>query len=65
MVYEDCVNAFHDEQNEYRLWSQNRLYFMWEEYVMQRRNTKSVYDVALLEYNNICDSLSTALHSHK
>ena len=29
---EDCVNAFHNKQNAYRLWSQNRSLYLWEEY---------------------------------
>ena len=63
---EDCVNAFHNKQNAYRLWSQNRSPFLWEEYVVHRRHAQYVYDAALLEYNNdIRQSLSTALHPHK
>ena len=63
---EDCVNAFHDKQNAYCLWSQNRSHFLWEEYVMHKRHAQLIYDAALLKYNSIiCDSLSTALHPHK
>ena len=33
----DCVNEFHNKQNAYRFWSQNRSPFLWEEYVVYRR----------------------------
>ena len=36
---------------------------LWERYVVLRRHTQSVYDAALLKYNNsIRESLSTAMH---
>ena len=49
---EDCVNAFHNKQNAFRLWSQNRLHLCLEGYVVHRRHAQSVYDAALLEYND-------------
>ena len=63
---EDCINAFRNKQNAYCLWSQNRSHFLWKEYVVHRCHAQSIYDTALLEYNNsICESLSTAMHPHK
>ena len=50
---EECVNSFHDKQNVYRFWSQNRSHFLWKKYVMHKRQAQSVYDSTLLEYNNM------------
>ena len=35
---EHCINAFHNKQTAYHLWSQNRSPFLWEEYVVHRRH---------------------------
>ena len=39
---------------------------MWDEYVRCRRRAQAIYNVACTEYNNsLCDSLTSAQHSHK
>ena len=63
---EDCVIAFYNKQNAYHLWSQTKLHFLWEEYVVHRcHDAQSVYYASLLEYNNrIRESLSMGMHPH-
>ena len=39
----DCINTFHNKQNEYRLWSQNRSHFLWEEYVLHSLSVMQHY----------------------
>ena len=62
----DCLRAFNDKQNAYRLWSRHRTRFLWDEYLEHRRSCQAVYDFARSEYNNsIRDSLLEATQSHK